>query len=308
MIKGLVIAGPTGVGKTDLSIKLAKLLDADIISVDSAQIYKGMDIGTAKITTEEMQGVKHYMLDVVEPIKKYSVGDYQTAVDTILNEKEKENKNIILTGGTGLYIGSITEGLSDLPAGNLVLREELLKLDSEELYKKLMELDPQAAQDIHINNRRRVERAVEVCLLTGDKFSVLSKKNIKNNNYNFLKVALERDREYLYERINLRVDIMLQKGLEQEVRALYEKYGENLRKINIIGYTELIEYFNGKVTYEEAVENIKRNSRRYAKRQFTWFKNDPSYIWFDLDKLSEDEIINSIMKALNLGLTDVKHN
>ena len=300
MIKGLVIAGPTGVGKTDLSIKLAKLLDADIISADSAQIYKGMNIGTAKITAEEMQGVKHYMLDVVEPIKKYSVGDYQTAVDNILNEKEKENKNIILTGGTGLYIGSITEGLSDLPAGDPVLREELLKLDSEELYKKLMELDPQAAEDIHINNRRRVERAVEVCLLTGDKFSVLSKKNIKNNNYNFLKVALERDREYLYERINLRVDIMLEKGLEQEVRALYEKYGENLRKINIIGYTELIEYFNGQVSYEEAVENIKRNSRRYAKRQFTWFKNDPTYVWFDLDKLSEEEIINSIIKELNL--------
>jgi tRNA dimethylallyltransferase len=300
MIKGLVIAGPTGVGKTDLSIKLAKLLDADIISADSAQIYKEMNIGTAKITTEEMQGVKHYMLDVVEPIKKYSVGDYQTAVDNILNEKEKENKNIILTGGTGLYIGSITEGLSDLPAGDPILREELLKLDSEELYKKLMELDPQAAQDIHINNRRRVERAVEVCLLTGDKFSVLSKKNIKNNNYNFFKVALERDREYLYERINLRVDIMLEKGLEQEVRDLYEKYGENLRKINIIGYTELIEYFNGKVTYEEAVENIKRNSRRYAKRQFTWFKNDPTYVWFDLDKLSEEEIINSIMSELNL--------
>lgn len=300
MIKGLVIAGPTGVGKTDLSIKLAKLLNADIISADSAQIYKGIDIGTAKITAEEMQGVKHYMLDVVEPIKKYSVGDYQTAVDNILNEKEKENKNIILTGGTGLYIGSITEGLSDLPAGDPVLREELLKLDSEELYKKLMELDPQAAEDIHINNRRRVERAVEVCLLTGDKFSVLSKKNIKNNNYNFLKVALERDREYLYERINLRVDIMLEKGLEQEVRALYEKYGENLRKINIIGYTELIEYFNGQVSYEEAVENIKRNSRRYAKRQFTWFKNDPTYVWFDLDKLSEEEIINSIIKELNL--------
>ena len=300
MIKGLVIAGPTGVGKTDLSIKLAKLLDADIISADSAQIYKGMNIGTAKITAEEMQGVKHYMLDVVEPIKKYSVGDYQTAVDNILNEKERESKNIILTGGTGLYIGSITEGLSDLPAGDPVLREELLKLDSEELYKKLMELDPQAAEDIHINNRRRVERAVEVCLLTGDKFSVLSKKNIKNNNYNFLKVALERDREYLYERINLRVDIMLEKGLEQEVRALYEKYGENLRKINIIGYTELIEYFNGQVSYEEAVENIKRNSRRYAKRQFTWFKNDPTYVWFDLDKLSEEEIINSIIKELNL--------
>lgn len=300
MVKGLVIAGPTGVGKTDLSIKLAKLLNADIISADSAQIYKGMDIGTAKITAEEMQGVKHYMLDVVEPIKKYSVGDYQTAVDSILREKERENKNIILTGGTGLYIGSITEGLSDLPAGDPILREELLNLSGEELYKKLMELDPQAAQDIHINNRRRVERAVEVCLLTGDKFSVLSKKNIKNNNYDFLKIALERDREYLYERINLRVDIMLKKGLEQEVKALYEKYGENLRKINIIGYTELIEYFNGQVTYEEAVENIKRNSRRYAKRQFTWFKNDPSYMWFDLDKLNESEIIAKIIYQLKL--------
>lgn len=300
MVKGLVIAGPTGVGKTDLSIKLAKLMNADIISADSAQIYKGMDIGTAKITQDEMQGVNHYMLDIVEPIKKYNVGDYQIAVDNILKEKEKESKNIILTGGTGLYISSITEGLSSLPPADVKLREELLKLSKEELYENLLKLDPQAAQEIHINNRRRVERAVEVCMLTGDKFSTLSKKNIKNNNYNFLKVALERDREYLYERINLRVDIMLEKGLENEVKTLYEKYGENLRKINIIGYTELIEYFNKQVTYEEAVENIKRNSRRYAKRQFTWFKNDSSYRWFDLDKLSEKEIIEEIISELKL--------
>lgn len=186
MVKGLVIAGPTGVGKTDLSIKLAKLMNADIISADSAQIYKGMDIGTAKITQDEMQGVNHYMLDIVEPIKKYNVGDYQIAVDNILKEKEKESKNIILTGGTGLYISSITEGLSVLPPADVKLREELLKLSKEELYENLLKLDPQAAQEIHINNRRRVERAVEVCMLTGDKFSTLSKKNIKNNNYNFL--------------------------------------------------------------------------------------------------------------------------
>lgn len=300
MAKGLVIAGPTGVGKTDLSIKLAKLMNADIISADSAQIYKGMDIGTAKITNNEMKGIKHYMLDIVEPIKKYSVGEYQTSVDKILNEREKENKNIILTGGTGLYIGSITDGLSVLPPADANLREELLKLSKDELYEKLLKLDPESAQDIHINNRRRVERAVEVCMLTGDKFSILSKRNIKNNNYSFFKVALERDREYLYERINLRVDIMLEKGLEQEVKSLYEKYGENLRKINIIGYTELIEYFNNQVTYEEAVENIKKNSRRYAKRQFTWFKNDPTYIWFDLDKLSESEIIEKIINELKL--------
>lgn len=300
MLKGLVIAGPTGVGKTDLSIKLAKLMKADIFSADSAQVYKGMNIGTAKIAAEEMQGIKHYMLDIVEPVKKYNVGDYQKDVDNILKGKEAEGKNIILTGGTGLYISSITEGLSSLPAGNPILREELLKKDIDELYNELTAVDPEAALEIHKNNRRRVERALEVFKLTGEKFSVLSKKNIKGNNYNFLKVALERDRDILYERINMRVDIMLEKGLLEEVEELYKKYGENLRKINIIGYTQLIDYFNNNCTFEEAVENIKRDSRRYAKRQFTWFKNDPSYTWYDLDKMNEEEIVNKITAELKL--------
>ena len=300
MLKGLVIAGPTGVGKTDLSIKLAKLMKADIFSADSAQVYKGMNIGTAKITAEEMQGIKHYMLDIVEPVKKYNVGDYQKDVDNILKGKEAEGKNIILTGGTGLYISSVTEGLSSLPAGNPILREELLKKDIDELYNELTAVDPEAALEIHKNNRRRVERALEVFKLTGEKFSVLSKKNIKGNNYNFLKVALERNRDILYERINIRVDIMLEKGLLEEVEELYKKYGENLRKINIIGYTQLIDYFNNNCTFEEAVENIKRDSRRYAKRQFTWFKNDPSYTWYDLDKMNEEEIVNKITAELKL--------
>ncbi|WP_130889384.1 tRNA (adenosine(37)-N6)-dimethylallyltransferase MiaA [Fusobacterium sp. THCT13E1] len=300
MLKGLVIAGPTGVGKTDLSIKLAKLMKADIFSADSAQVYKGMNIGTAKITAEEMQGIKHYMLDIVEPVKKYNVGDYQKDVDNILKGKEAEGKNIILTGGTGLYISSITEGLSSLPAGNPILREELLKKDIDELYNELTAVDPEAALEIHKNNRRRVERALEVFKLTGEKFSVLSKKNIKGNNYNFLKVALERNRDILYERINIRVDIMLEKGLLEEVEELYKKYGENLKKINIIGYTQLIDYFNNNCTFEEAVENIKRDSRRYAKRQFTWFKNDPSYTWYDLDKMNEEEIVNKITTELKL--------
>ncbi|GAA6324203.1 tRNA (adenosine(37)-N6)-dimethylallyltransferase MiaA [Fusobacterium ulcerans] len=300
MLRGLVIAGPTGVGKTDLSIKMAKLLKADIISADSAQVYKGMDIGTAKITTEEMQGIKHYMLDIVEPVKKYNVGDFQKDVDNILKEKETKKKNIILTGGTGLYISSITDGLSSLPAGDPVLREGLMKKDIEELYNELAAVDPQAALDIHKNNRRRVERALEVFKLTGEKFSVLAKKNIKGNNYSFLKVALERNRDVLYERINMRVDIMLEKGLSEEVRKLYEKYGDNLRKINIIGYTQLIDYFNNNCTFEEAVENIKRDSRRYAKRQFTWFKNDSSYTWYNLDEMSEEEIIDKITSELKL--------
>lgn len=192
MKRGIVIAGPTGVGKTALSIKLAKILNADIISADSAQIYKGMDIGTAKITSEEMEGVPHYMLDILEPIKKYSVGDFQKDVDSILKKEEEKNKIVILTGGTGLYINSITEGLSELPSSDLNLREEFMKKTAEELYEELKLVDPEGAKEIHPNNKKRVERALEVYKLTGEKFSVLSKKNKKNNNYNFIKIALER--------------------------------------------------------------------------------------------------------------------
>lgn len=303
-MKGIVIAGPTGVGKTDLSLKLAKTLDLEIISADSAQVYKGMDIGTAKISESEMMGIKHHMLDVLEPTKKYSVGDYQKDVDKILKELEKENKNIILTGGTGLYINSITAGLSDLPSADETLRKKLSEMEVEELFEKLKELDPESAETIHINNRKRVERALEVCLVTNQKFSELSKKNIKNNNYSFLKVCLTRDREHLYERINKRVDIMMDMGLLKEAEELFKKYGaETLKKINIIGYSELIDYFEGRISLEKAVDDIKKNSRHYAKRQLTWFRNQKGYIWFDLDKDSENKILESIK---NLYLKELK--
>lgn len=292
-MKGIVIAGPTGVGKTALSIKLAKAIDGDVISSDSAQVYKGMDIGTAKITNEEADGITHHMIDIVEPIKKYSVGDFQREADRILNTIEK---NILLVGGTGLYIDSVVRGLSALPESNPKLREELMKEDGETLFKKLQEVDPEAAETIHPNNKRRVERALEVFYETGEKFSKLSKQNIKGNNVKFLKVALERDREHLYERINKRVEIMIELGLIDEVKSLYEKYGDDLLKINIIGYSEIIDYFKGELTLEEAVDLIKQNSRRYAKRQFTWFKNDHEYIWYDLDKMSEEEVYEDILK------------
>ena len=296
-MKGIVLAGPTGVGKTDLSLKLAKILDADIISCDSAQVYKEMNIGTAKIKESEMNGIKHYMLDVLEPIEKYSVGEYQRAVDKILAQKEKEGRAVILTGGTGLYINSVVNGLSSLPESEPKLRDELMALSVDELYEKLLELDPEAAEKIHKNNKKRVERAVEVCLITGKKFSVLSKENVKNNNYDFLKVCLTRDREILYKRIDKRVDIMMSEGLLDEVTALYKKYGgEILRKINIIGYTQLIDYLEGKISLETAVEFIKRDSRHYAKRQMTWFNNDSGYLWFDLEKQSENEILKTIIE------------
>ena len=296
-MKGIVLAGPTGVGKTDLSLKLAKILDADIISCDSAQVYKEMNIGTAKIKESEMNGIKHYMLDVLEPIEKYSVGEYQRAVDKILAQKEKEGRAVILTGGTGLYINSVVNGLSSLPKSEPKLRDELMALSVDELYEKLLELDPEAAEKIHKNNKKRVERAVEVCLITGKKFSVLSKENVKNNNYDFLKVCLTRDREILYERIDKRVDIMMSEGLLDEVTALYKKYdGEILRKINIIGYTQIIDYLEGRISLEAAVDFIKRDSRHYAKRQMTWFNNDSGYLWFDLEKQSENEILKAIIE------------
>ena len=296
-MKGIVLAGPTGVGKTDLSLKLAKILDADIISCDSAQVYKEMNIGTAKIKESEMNGIKHYMLDVLEPIEKYSVGEYQRAVDKILAQKEKEGRAVILTGGTGLYINSVVNGLSSLPESDPKLRDELMALSVDELYEKLLELDPEAAEKIHKNNKKRVERAVEVCLITGKKFSVLSKENVKNNNYDFLKVCLTRDREILYERIDKRVDIMMSEGLLDEVTALYKKYdGEILRKINIIGYTQIIDYLEGRISLEAAVDFIKRDSRHYAKRQMTWFNNDSGYLWFDLEKQSENEILKTIIE------------
>jgi len=296
-LKGIVIAGPTGVGKTELSIKLAKALNAEIISADSAQVYEEMNIGTAKIEEDEMQGIVHHMIDVVEPTKKYSVGDYQRKVDDLLNSNEE--KNVLLVGGTGLYIDSVVRGLSALPESDLAIREKLMNEDGDKLFEILKEIDPESAESIHPNNKRRVERAVEVFYQTGEKFSILSKKNIKGNNFKFLKVALERDREHLYDRINLRVEIMMQNGLLEEVRYLYEKYGDVLKKINIIGYSELISYINQELTLEDAKELIKKNSRNYAKRQFTWFKNDHEYVWYDLDKMTQDEIFSDILKRFN---------
>lgn len=297
---GIVIGGPTGVGKTSLSIKLAKILDAVIINCDSMQIYKYMDIGTAKITEKEKENIEHCMFDIVEPIDKYSVGDYYRDVNSLLKKFENDNRNVILVGGTGLYINSIVRGLSKLPEADLNIRNNLEKMNTEELYEKLKELDEEAAKEIHPNNRIRVERAVEVCLLTGDKFSKLNKLNIKDNNYNFIQIALERDRKILYDRIDYRVELMIENGLIGEAKYIYEKYYSEKNKIKAIGYKELFDYFDGIISVDEAIEIIKKESRHYAKRQFTWFKGDVDYKWFDLGQITEEEIIKKILKFLNI--------
>ena len=298
MNRAIVIAGPTGVGKTKISIDLASELNAEIISSDSAQVYKGLNIGTAKITDKEMQGIKHHLIDIVEPISKYSVGNFEKDVNKILNQNPE--KNFLLVGGTGLYINSVTKGLSILPEADKKTREYLSTLDNQTLFELALKYDKEATKEIHPNNRVRLERVVEVFLLTGQKFSELFKKNIKNNNFKFLKIALERDRENLYDRINKRVDIMFEQGLVDEVKNLYKIYGEKLYKLNIIGYNEIIDYINGKISLDEASYRIKLNSRHYAKRQFTWFKADKEYQWFNLDRISEQEIVKSIYTMFNI--------
>lgn len=295
---GIVIGGPTGVGKTELSIKLAKILDAVIINCDSMQIYKEMNIGTAKIKEEEKNGIPHYMIDIIDPIDKYSVGDYYAEVNNLLNNLEKENKNVVFVGGTGLYINAITEGLSKLPPANIEFREKIKNIETEILYKKLLELDYEGAEEIHFNNRVKIERALEVCEVTGEKFSVLNKKNIKGNNYNFLKIGLDRDRKILYERINERVKIMVEQGLIEEAKGIYYKYKNQLENIKAIGYKELFQYFNGQLTLEEAIELIQKESRHYAKRQLTWFRRDKKYKWFDLGQITQEKIIKEILENL----------
>ena len=297
-MKGIVIAGPTGVGKTSLSIKLAKKLDAVIISADSMQVYKYLDIGTAKIKEEEMNGVIHYLIDVVEPNHKYSVGDYQKEVDKLLKRLEEEKKNVLLVGGTGLYIDSIVNGLAELPVGDSKIRGDLYKLSAEELHNRLAEVDPEAAQSIHPNNKIRVARALEVFMVSKEKFSSLVSKNYKNNNYSFYKIGLERERSHLYERINKRVDIMFDQGLLDEAKWVYENYKDGIEKIRAIGYKELFQYFDGEISLEEAKNIIKRDSRRYAKRQFTWFKRDEDIKWFNLDKITEDEIVLQVLNEI----------
>ena len=296
-MKGIVIAGATGVGKTNLSIKLAQKINAEIISADASQVYKELDIGTAKVTQEEMQGIPHYMIDVVNPDEDYSVGDFERAVNDILNENvNKSEKNIIIAGGTGLYIKSITDGFAKLPSKDEKIRAELESKSIEELQEILKKIDEKSYKEIDLFNKLRLVRAIEVCLLTGGKFSELRVQNVKKNNYKFLKIFLTRNREELYERINKRVDIMISKGLINEARKIYDNYQKSLYKISSIGYKELFSYFERKIILEEAIEEIKKESRRYAKRQMTWFRKEKNYIVYNLSEISEDEIIKDILK------------
>ncbi len=267
----VVIIGPTGVGKTKLSVELAKKLNAEIINCDSMQVYRGLDIGTAKVTEEEKDGVKHHLLDIVDVNDIYTVYDYQQDCRKIIDKLQKENKNIIIVGGTGLYVKA---ALYDYRFDKEEEKKSYKDLSNMELLEKIRNKDN--TLEIHVNNRKRLERALEKLENNGE---FTKNGNIKL--YDFYTIGLTTPRDNLYNIINNRVDKMVKEGLLEEVKALYDK---NIRSKAIntgIGYKELYEYFDGNITLEESLELIKKNSRKYAKRQYTFFNNQMDVTWFE---------------------------
>lgn len=292
----IILTGPTAVGKTALSIELAKDLNAEIISADSMQIYKYMDIGSAKVTKDEMDGIVHHMIDEVTPDYNFSVSEFQKRSKEYIRQISDIGKNILVTGGTGLYLNSLIYNMDFAKSNsNSKLREELEKELEEKgidhMHEKLKSLDSDAANRIHKNNTKRVIRALEVCL-DGKKMQDFSNDLRYNEDYLPIIIVLNRDREILYNRINERVDIMMESGLVNEVKNLLDMgYTKNLISMQGIGYKEIVKYIEGEYTLQEAIEIIKRDSRRYAKRQITWFKRYKDSKWFDLGEYDNQEIL-----------------
>ena len=292
----IILTGPTAVGKTALSIELAKDLNAEIISADSMQIYEYMDVGSAKVTKDEMEGVVHHMIDEVKPDFPFSVSEFQSRANKYIKEIDEKGKTVLVTGGTGLYLNSLIYNMDFAKSNsNSKLREELEKELEEKgidyMHEKLKSLDEDAASRIHKNNTKRVIRALEVCL-DGKKMQDFSTDLRYNENYEPIIIVLNRDREILYDRINKRVDIMMENNLVYEVKNLLNMgYSKDLISMQGIGYKEIIKYLEGEYSLDEAVEIIKRDSRRYAKRQITWFKRYKESKWFDLGNYDNIETL-----------------
>jgi len=301
--KILVVLGPTSIGKTKVSIDIAKRLNSEIISTDSMQIYKKMDIGTAKINEKEKEGIKHHMIDLIDPKEEFSVYDYQNLSLEIIDKLLAENKTPILVGGSGLYINSILYDLDfNKVSSDEKVRNKYYGLKEKKgkmfLYSLLEEKDKEAAKKIHPNNVKRVVRALEVLEVTGKKYSQNNNFRKYSEKYNFIIIGLEMNRELLYNRINLRVERMIEEGLINEVEELYnEGYDKSYQSMQAIGYKEIIDYIEGNTTKEEAVRLIKRNTRRFAKRQITWFKPDDRIKWVDITDYKENyqSLLNEIM-------------
>ena len=297
--KVVLIAGPTGVGKTAASVILAKKLNTKIVSCDSMQIYKGMDIGTAKVTKEEADGIEHYMTDITEPSDCFSVCDYVSMAKKCIEKIAKDGNIPLVVGGTGLYADSLLKGIDfeKDASKDTEYREQLMKIYEEKgadfLHGLLCEKDSVSADAIHPNNVKRVIRALEYFHLTGERISDYNKRTKEiDPPYNSVRIYFTRARENLYQRIDGRVDRMIEEGLSDEVKALVQKgIGEDTTAMQAIGYKEMYAYLTKKIGFNEAVNLIKQSSRHYAKRQLTWFKRDTEGIWLNLDEFSSNEKI-----------------
>lgn len=300
----IVIVGPTAVGKTSVSIALAQRLEGEIVSADSRLLYRGMDIGTAKPTEEEMQGVPHHLIDVADPDERWNLAIYQRQAYRIIDAVHERGHLPFLVGGTGQYIRSIIEGWNIPPQRpDLAMRDALNHwvetIGAEGLHKRLAALDPEAAAQIDYRNVRRVVRALEVIFKTGERFSELRRK--QECPYDPIVLGINRPREELYERVDQRIEEMLDRGLVEEIRGLLEAgYSSNLSTMSAIGYGEIIKYLQGEITYEEAIILIKRNTRTFVRRQANWFKpDDPRITWFEAGENLVEEMESIIRRQLN---------
>jgi len=288
--KLLIIVGPTAVGKTALSIALAKKFQGEIINGDAVQVYQQLDIGSAKITPEEQAGIPHHLIDIRQPNQSYSVFDFKKDVSQLVTEINNRQKLPIIVGGTGLYIQSL---LFDYhfseTASDKEIQQRLRQKSGEELHQELMLVDEAAAEKIHPNNVKRLVRALEVCLTTGKKFSEIGSTAVQNEHYHAAVIGLTMERQMLYNRINQRVLQMIEAGLEEEVRQLFAAGLEDAQAMQAIGYKEFIPYFKAEKNLDEVIAAIQQNSRRFAKRQYTWFRNKMDVNWFEISHPNQIE-------------------
>lgn len=305
MNKMVIISGPTAVGKTDISIKLAKRIGGEIISADSVQVYKGLDVGSAKITEEEMQGVKHYLIDCLEPTDNFDVSVFKDMAKAAAAEIYAKGKIPIIVGGTAFYIQALLYDIdfSEEEHDNSY-RDEMNKYDEQYLHDLLKQVDPEYAADVHMNNKKRVIRALEYNHFTGKKFSDYNAEQAKREAiYDFSYFVLNDKREHLYERIDRRVDIMAKNGLVEEVSRLRDSnLGRDLVSMQGIGYKEIYSYLEGEISLEKALEDIKKNTRHFAKRQLTWFRHEDSVIFINKDEFDydDDKIVEFMINGVNL--------
>lgn len=285
----IVLVGPTAIGKTASSIQIAKEFNCPIVSADSRQFFKEMSIGTAKPSAEEMQDVPHYLIGSHSITENYNVGKYEVEVISLLDKLFRTNKTVVLVGGSGLYIDAICKGFDELPEADTEVRNKINLLLEEKgieaLQSLLKELDPIYYSKVDLHNPQRMSRALEVCLTTGKPYSTLREGKIKKRNFNIIKIGLNTSREVIYERINKRVDEMMQAGLLEEVKRLLPQ--KQLNALQTVGYNELFDFLENKTDLNTAVESIKQNTRKFAKRQLTWFRRDEEIKWFEPTQTSE---------------------